>query len=120
MAPRTRTPAAPIPFPPDLQHKVGCPAAEGKLFGRPETPDEFDASPRKAIGIEAYVVTGLGRYDRVTGQYGPVNSAGVVRCIECAAQSVVDAADVPGIQTTIAAMQEKIVASMPREVVSGK
>lgn len=115
---RTRKPADPIELPAELQHKTGCPAADGKLFGRPETADEFDASPRKAIGIEAYVVSGLGKYNRVTGEYDAPPRQGVVRCIECAAQAIVDPADVPGIQATIAGIQEKIAASMPPEVVT--
>lgn len=84
----------------ELHHKVGCPAAEGRLSGDPSDP----ARPRKAIGLEAYAVTGTGRYNRVTGTFDAVPVAGVVRCIECAEETVVDAAEIPAIQQMIAAM----------------
>ncbi len=82
-----------------LTHRPGCPAAEGRLFGDPDDP----ANPRKAIGIEAYVVTGTGRYNRATGEYDAAPRAGVVRCLECAAQIIVPPDHVPAIQEQIAA-----------------
>jgi len=83
-----------------LQHRPGCPAADGKL-----PPDPSDtANPRKAIGIEAYVVTGTGRYNRATGEFDAIPRTGVVRCLECAVQALVDPADVPAIQKMIAAV----------------
>lgn len=85
----------------ELRHREGCPADEGRLFGNPVNPSE-PSNVRKAIGIEAYVVTGTGKYNRVTGEFESVPRGGIVRCIECAEQVSVDAADIPRIQKAIA------------------
>lgn len=84
----------------ELHHKVGCPAAEGRLFGDPSDP----SNPRKALGVEAHVVTGTGHYNRVTGTFEAVPRAGVVRCIECAEEAVVEPERIPAIQKLIAAL----------------
>lgn len=83
----------------ELRHLTGCPAAEGRLPGDPTNP----TNPRKALGIETYVITGTGRYNKVTGEFEAVPKAGIVRCIECAQDVHVDPADVPTIQKMIAA-----------------
>lgn len=88
-----------------LRHRPGCPAAEGRLFGNPQTPTEFASNPRKHLGVEAYVVTGTGRYNRVTGEFDSVPRTGVVRCLECAAEELVDPVEIPAVQKAIAAQQ---------------
>jgi hypothetical protein len=83
-----------------LAHRLGCPEAEGRRADHPY---------RKAIGIEAYVATGTGKYDRATGEYSAAPQKGVVRCIECAAQTTVPAEDIPAIQRyliTVSAIEE--------------
>lgn len=85
-----------------LRHRDGCPAAEGRLYGDPVDPTE-PSNVRKALGIEAFVVTGVGKYNKVTGEFEGVPKAGIVRCIECAEQVTVDAKDIPNIRKAIAA-----------------
>lgn len=87
----------PVSF--ELRHLTGCPAAEGRLPGDTSNP----TNPRKALGIEAFLVTGTGKYNRVTGEFETVPKAGIVRCIECAQDVHVDPADIPSIQKMIAA-----------------
>jgi hypothetical protein len=102
MAERTAaavTKVAPVEV--ELRHSIGCPAADGRLFGDPADP----TNPRKALGIEAYAVTGTGRYNRMSGTFDAPPVAGVVRCIECAQETVVEPAAIPAIQQMLAAMK---------------
>ena len=93
----------------ELRHRDGCPAADGRLYGNPSAEDLALAAkgqstiPRKAIGIEAYVVTGVGRYNRTTGEFESIPRAGVVRCIECAEQAIVTPEQVSIYRNLIAA-----------------
>ncbi len=83
----------------ELHHRSGCPEAEDRRMG---DPDDL-SNPRKAVGVEAYIVTGTGRYDRVSGTFVAVPLTGVVRCIECATEAIVPPADIPSIQRMLAA-----------------
>lgn len=85
----------------ELQHRPGCPAAAGQPLGDPE--DLTDAR-KGSIRVEAYVVTGTGRYNRVTGDFEAVPRTGVVRCIECANETLVPAEDIKPIQKMLAAL----------------
>lgn len=92
----------------ELRHKAGCPASDGRLFGNPQDKDELELGPRKALGIEAYVVTGTGRYNRVSGEFDGVPRAGVVRCIECAEEALVPPETIPAIRKEIPSFQRKL------------
>ncbi len=87
----------------ELQHRPGCPVAEGRRLGDPDDP----SNPRKGtLRIEAYIVTGTGQYNRTTGEYGAPPKKGVVRCLECAAQAIVNPEDVPALQALLLSIAE--------------
>ncbi len=86
-----------------LYHRPNCPASEGRLYGNPRTQQELDNNPRKALGIEAYLVTGMGKYNRMTGEHDGVPRLGVVRCLECAAELTIPSEDVAIAQQQIMA-----------------
>src|SRR5688500_2684167 len=92
-------------LPEAFRHRPGCPENDFKRLTLPDVDDE--QQPRKAIGIEAYVVTGTGRYNRITGEFDRVPKAGVVRCLECAEEIVVDPADIPKIQAGLAELSKE-------------
>lgn len=86
----------------EIPHRLGCPEADGRRAGDPGDPNNY----RKTLGVEAYVATGVGRYDRATGEYEQAPRQGVVRCLECAAQTLVPPEDVPAIQRFLASFAE--------------